>query len=244
MFNDLIFNYAIDHNIELKDGDTVQEVHKKIVENNPKLHTIEQHQKYAKELMCNLYNNYDKDFKALMVFARNPIIYTQSYNGFDEVYLYEHIHRAMGHSTQAFCELNNINEDFDKKILEHEFKHLWGERIGFLPIYDPEYKSIELITLMKIIKRHGFDTNFIKVLEEDLKYSLKKLGDKYFQKKDLTQKDNIVLLYEVICVTYSQYPFAKDMYSYYDGYGHVVCEHTNIIQNDLSLYYEITDGGI
>lgn len=240
--NNEIYKYAKENNIKMNDGESYSTIYKRCLESNPSLHTIEEHQQYAKELMQKLYDEYDEDLVALMVFAKKPLIATKAYEGFNEVYLYKYIHEAMGYSAQAFLKINQIREKVDKYILEHEFKKLWSEKIGYYPIFDPENKSSELIHWMRIIKRHSFNPSYIKNIEEDLKLALQKADDKYFHKKDLTNIDTIILLYQMVGVTYGLKDFMFSVFTEYDGYGHIVYSHTKDHPlNDFSWYKELYD---
>ena len=214
-----IFDYAKEHDIPCKDGDTAGEIYDRIVESNPKLHSRDELQNYASELLDKLLKEFD--FKATRVFAYYPLISTKDYHGFDEVYLYKHIHEAMGCTAQAFCKLNLISESLDKKVLQHEFKNSYRERFGFFG-YDAHGGATELTHFMQLVRKHGFNKDYIKVLEDDIKDSLKRVGDKYFHKMDLTCKDNILLLYEVCGIFYGFHEYRIDVFQDYDGYGNVV----------------------
>ena len=137
MIQDMVIKYAMQNNIVINDGETYLNVYDKCIDNNPSLHTIKEIREFAKQLMKKLYNEFNKDLKALMVFARYPLIYTKGYHGFNEVYLYEHIHNAMGYYAKSFCVLNKIEEDIEKKILEHEITDIWSKKYGFFPLFDP-----------------------------------------------------------------------------------------------------------
>lgn len=228
----MIYDYAKEHDVEMNEGETYGEIYQRIVDTFPQLHSREELQGYAKELMQKLYLEYDKDFKALMVFSSKPLIRTKEYHGFQDVYLYEHIHEAMGCSAQAFCKMNKITDDLDKAVLEYEFKKLYDSEVGFIRFNE------ELEVLVGLIKKHGFDTDYVKFLEEDLKDALVQSGDKYFVKKDLANKDNIILLYSVVGIRYGFDEFVFGVFSDYDGYGNVIFGESWKI-NDYSLYKEM-----
>ncbi|MBO5476226.1 MAG: hypothetical protein J6A15_00545 [Clostridia bacterium] len=114
---DVLIKYAKENNIVMNDGETYFDIYNRCIENNPSLHTVKEIREFAKQLMKKLYNEFNEDLKALMVFARYPLIYTKGYNGFNEVYLYEHIHNAMGYYAKSFCVLNKIEEGIEKKSL-------------------------------------------------------------------------------------------------------------------------------
>lgn len=225
-----IFNYAKEHDIPCKDGDTAREIYDRIVESNPKFHSIDELKNYAGELLDKLLKEFD--FKATRVFAYYPLISTKAYDGFDEIYLYKYIHEAMGCTAQAFCKLNRITEVLDKKILQHEFKNAYNERFGFFG-YDVNGGATELTHFMQLVRKHGFNKDYIKVLEDDIKDSLKRVGDKYFHKMDLTCKDNILFLYEICGIFYGFNEYRIDVFQDYDGYGNVVsCYNEDHVIND------------
>ena len=225
-----IFDYAKEHDIPCNDGDTAREIYDRIVESNPKFHSIDELKNYAGELLDKLLKEFD--FKATRVFAYYPLISTKAYGGFDEIYLYKYIHEAMGCTAQAFCKLNRITEVLDKKILQHEFKNAYNERFGFFG-YDANGGATELTHFMQLVRKHGFNKDYIKVLEDDIKDSLKRVGDKYFHKMDLTCKDNILFLYEVCGIFYGFNEYRIDVFQDYDGYGNVVsCYNEDHVIND------------
>lgn len=225
-----IFDYAKEHDIPCNDGDTVREIYDRIVESNPKFHSIDELKNYASELLDKLLKEFD--FKATRVFAYYPLISTKAYRGFDEIYLYKYIHEAMGCTAQAFCKLNRITEVLDKKILQHEFKNAYNERFGFFG-YDAHGGATELTHFMQLVRKHGFNKDYIKVLEDDIKDSLKSVGDNYFHKMDLTCKDNILFLYEVCGIFYGFNEYRIDVFQDYDGYGNVVSvyDDTHVIND-------------
>lgn len=228
--NDAIYNYAKEHHIPMKDGETYGSIHDRILENSNELHSREELKKYAGDLLDKLLAEYD--FKAVRVFAYYPLISTKAYDGFDEIYLYKYIHEAMGCTAQAFCKLNRITEVLDKKILQHEFKNAYNERFGFFG-YDAHGGATELTHFMQLVRKHGFNKDYIKVLEDDIKDSLKRVGDKYFHKMDLTCKDNILFLYEVCGIFYGFNEYRIDVFQDYDGYGNVVSvyDDTHVIND-------------
>lgn len=67
-------------------------------------------------------------------------------------------------------------------------------------------------------------------------------GDKYFHKKDLTNIDTIILLYQMVGVTYGLRDFMFSVFTEYDGYGHIVYSHAKDHPlNDFSWYKELYD---
>lgn len=235
---DVLIKYARENNIVMNDGETYLEIYNRCIEDNPSLHTVKEIREFAKQLMKKLYNEFDEDLKALMVFARYPLIYTKGYHGFNEVYLYEHIHNAMGYYAKSFCVLNKIEEDIEKKILEHEISDIWSKKFGFFPTFDPFGDATELIQWMEIIRRHNFNPNYIEHIEDDIKIALIKSGDKYFHEQNLTDVDTIILLYEMVAITYGFHNFNfTELFTRTDGYGHIVYEHDkDFICNDFSIY--------
>ena len=229
MVTHAIYEYAKEHHIPMEDGETYRVIHDRIVESNPKLHSVEDLKKYAVELLDKLLKEFD--FKATRVFAYYPLISTKAYHGFQEVYLYKNIHAAMGCTAQAFCKLNKINESLDKVLLQHEFSQAYHERFGFFKLLNVPAVN-ELIHFMELLRRHCFDEKYLELLEEDIKESLMQVGDKYFHKLDLTNKDNILLLYEVCGISYGFREYRFDIFQEYDGYGNVVsCNNKDFIIN-------------
>ena len=230
MVNHAIYDYAKEHHIPMEDGETYGVIYDRIVESNPKLHSREDLKNYAGELLDKFLKEFN--FKEVRVFAYYPLISTKAYHGFDEVYLYEHIHAAMGCTAQAFCKMNQINESLDKKLLQYDFKKVYGERFGFFG-WSANGRATELTHFMQLVRKHLFDKDYIKFLEEDIKDTLIEMGDHYFHKLDLTDKDNIILLYEVCGITYGFHEYRIDLFQEYDGYGNVVYSHNkDYIIND------------
>ena len=223
MVTHAIYDYAKEHHIPMNDGETYRLIHARIVESKPKLHTLDELKNYAGELLDKFLKEFD--FKEVRVFAYCPLISTKAYHGFQEVYLYQHVHDAMGCTAQAFCKMNQINESLDKVILQHEFKNAYGERFGFFGFSTFDGGADALIHFMQLVRKHFFDKEYIKVLEEDIKDTLIGMGDQYFHKLDLTDKDNILLLYEVCGITYGFHEYRIDLFQEYDGYGNVVYSH-------------------
>lgn len=227
-----IYKYAKEHNIPMKDGETYRAIHERILENNTTLHSVDELKKYGEELLDKLLKEFG--FKATRVFAYYPLISTKAYHGFEEVYLYKNIHEAMGCVAQAFCKLNKINESLDKQILQHEFENAYRDRFGFFKLMYGESSS-ELVHFMHLLRKHSFDNKYITLLEDDIKCSLIRVGDKYFHTLDLTERDNILLLYEVCGISYGFPEYRFDVFQEYDGYGNVVsCVSKDFIINDLN----------
>lgn len=234
-----IYNYAKKHNVPMNDGETYRVIHERILEQNKNLHSVDELKKYGEELLDKLLNEFG--FKATRVFAYYPLISTQSYSGFDEVYLYENIHEAMGCVCQAFCKLHRINESLDKEILQHEFGNAYRDRFGFFKLMYGE-SSNELIHFMKLLRKHSFDEKYITLLEEDIKTSLIRVGDKYFHTLDLTDRDNILLLYEVCGISYGFPEYRFGIFQDYDGYGNVVSSVSKeYVINDLNHLREVVE---
>ena len=229
--DDAIYNYAKEHHIPMKDGETYGAIHERILESNPKLHTRDELKTFAAELLDKLLDEFG--FKATRVFAYYPLISTEEYIGFQEVYLYRNIHDAMGFTTQAFCRLNKILEPLDKKVFQYEFKQVYNERFGFFSLSALDHGAIELIHFMRLLRQHHFDEKYLTLLEEDIKTCLIQIGDKHFHKLDLTNKDNILLLYEVCGIFYGFHEYRFDIFQDYDGYGNVVsCYNKDHVIND------------
>lgn len=228
-------NYADEHNIEYSEGETYHDLYQKILDSNPSLHTREELHKYGEELLDQLIKEYG--LKATYVFAYYPIIATPAYHGFDEVYLYEHIHSAMGCTASAFCKMNKINEKFDKQFFEFEFSNVFNEKYGFLKLGFYYKDTNNLLSYMELLKNHFFDYDYLALLEEDIKKVLVSLGDNYIHTLDLKEKDNILFLYEVCGIFYGFNEYRIDIFQDYDGYGNVVSTYNEeLIVNDLSYY--------
>ena len=218
--NDAIYNYAKEHHIPMKDGETYGSIHDRILENSNELHSREELKKYAGDLLDKLLAEYD--FKAVRVFAYYPLISTPGYVGFQEVYLYQNIHDAMGCTAQAFCKLHKINEKLDKTILQYEFGKVYDERFGFFKLSRMNEAVTDLIHFMHLVHDHFYDEEYIRVLEDDIKSTLRRVGDNYFRHMDLTIRDNIELLYECCGISYGFHGYRFDIFQDYDGYGNVV----------------------
>lgn len=203
--------------LEEMNGKKYKDIHKKILENKAGLHTREELKKLAQDLSDKILKEYG--FDAWRVFLTYPLIRTKGYNGFDEVYLYQKIHTAMAYTAEAFCCMHQISHDLDKAILEDEFSKIYGNRYGFLShmVGDCE----ELILLLKMIRRHGFDKSFIKTIEIDLEIALIEAGDKFFH-KHLDDEELIRQLYKIAGETYGFDEFRFGLFTEYDGYGNVV----------------------
>ena len=93
--------------LEELDGKSYEEIHNKILKQIPNLHTREELRQLAKVLTSQLIDEYE--FNAYRIFANYPLIRTKGYDGFQEVYLYEKIHKAMACTAKAFCYLHNIH---------------------------------------------------------------------------------------------------------------------------------------
>ena len=228
-----INDYILENDFELIEGETYGEAYQRIVNSNPRLHNHEELQALANQLLDDLMNEFG--FKATRVFAYYPLISTKEYHGFEEVYLYQKIHEAMRHKAQSFCLLNKVNEKFDKQMLQHEFEEAYRTTYGYIPFSDMEGKTNDLISYMRLVRQHGFDETYCKVLEEDIKHTLILLGDKYFNTLDLTDKKNIGLLYECCGIFYGFTEYRRGLFQEYDGFGNVVSvNNEDYIVNDLS----------
>lgn len=214
-----IVKVAEELGFELKemDGKKYGDIHKKILKSKAGLHTREELKKLAQDLSDKILKEYG--FDAWRVFSRYPLIRTKGYNGFQEVYLYEKIHTAMACTAQAFCCMHQISHDLDKAILEYEFSKIYGNRYGFLSCTVGDCE--EVILLLKMIHRHGFDQSFIKAIEIDLENALIDAGDKFFY-KHLDDKELIRQLYKIVGETYGFDEFRFGLFTDYDGYGNVV----------------------
>ena len=205
--------------IALKDMDGMSygEIHKQIIKKIPNLHTKKELKELASKLTHQIIEEYN--FNAYRIFANYPLIRTKGYNGFQEVYLYEKIHKAMACTTEAFCYLHNIEHDIDKAILEHEFSEIYEKKYGFLShMFDD---ANELIIIMQMIHRHDFDPIFVKTIEPDLEISLIRAGDKFFH-KNLNDLNTIKQLYQIVGEIYGFDGYRFDIFHDYDGYGNVI----------------------
>lgn len=209
-----IIDYAKECGIDFKNGETYGEIHSRIVEHNTSLHSREELQKLSDVLINQLKNKFG--LTELYVFAQYPYISTKEYHGFEEVYLYRHILVSMKKFAQAFCEKNQINEDLDKKIFESEFKSQFGKKYGYIV-----RNTIEIGHWLQVIKKHNFDSEYIKFIELDLIDDLYYGGDKYFYTLDLTKKKNIKQLYEVFGIFHDFDEYRAGAFQRYDGYGNV-----------------------
>lgn len=199
-------------------GETVANTHSKILELVPNLHTREELKKLAEKLTDKIIDEYG--FDAYRIYASYPLIRTKGYCGFDEVYLYEEIHKAMACSSKAFCKINKLNHCIDLAILENEFKNIYETKYGFLSMFIGQCE--DLILLMKMVERHNFDPEYIKVIEFDIEDALIEAGDRFFYKQDLSNKDTITQLYKIVGERYGLNGFRSDIFHDYDGYGNVV----------------------
>lgn len=218
MIQEAIYKYAKNNNIEMNDGEKYDEIYKRILKSNPRLHSRRELKELSKSLLILLTNKYG--FKATRVFAYYPVISTKNYVGFDEIYLYQNIYDDMTETAQKFIKTNNIIEDLDKELFQYEFKKVYSNEIGYFPLSNNNY-TYNLIHFMELIHTHFFDKEYVKFLEGDIKRDLKSMGDKYFINLDLTVDKNIRLLYDVCGISYGFYGFREDVYSYYDGNGNV-----------------------
>lgn len=209
-----IIDYAKECEISFKDGETFGEIYSRIVEHNPSLHSREKLQQLSDVLINQIKNKFG--LTELYVFAHYPYISTKEYHGFEEVYLYKHILQSIKYFTQVFCKKNKINEDLDKKIFEYEFKKQFKKRYGYIV-----RNTTEIGHWLQVIKKHNFDTEYIKFIELDLSYDLYYGGDKYFYTLDLTKKKNIKQLYEVFGIFHDFNEYRAGVFQRYDGYGNV-----------------------
>jgi len=216
---DDIVNVAKELGFDMKDldGKSYGDIHSELLKFIP-IHTIEELKKLAQQLTDKIMNEYG--FDAYRIYASYPMIRTKGYCGFHEVYLYEHIHKAMTCSSKAFCEINKINHKIDLAILEHEFSKIYKNKYGFLSMFTGECE--DLIHLMKMVKRRNFDPEYIKVIELDIEEALIQAGDNFFYKQDLTDRDTITQLYKIVGERYGLDGFRIDIFYDYDGYGNVV----------------------
>ena len=217
---DDIVNVAEELGLDMKamDGITYGEIHSELLKAIPNLHTREELKELAQQLTDKIVEEYG--FDAYRVYASHPLIRTKGYVGFQEVYLYEHIHEAMACSSRAFCKMHKINHKIDLSILEHEFKEIYEEKYGFLSMFVGECE--ELILLMKMVGRHDFDPHYIEVIELDIKEALIEAGDKFFYKQNLTNRETIKQLYKIVGEKYGLDGYRFDVFHDYDGDGNVV----------------------
>lgn len=217
---DDIVNVAKELGFDTKelDGVSYGEIHSKLLEAIPALHTREELKELAQQLTDKIVEEYG--FNAYRVYASHPLIRTKGYVGFDEVYLYEHIHEAMGCSSKAFCKMHKINHKIDLGILEHEFKEIYAKQYGFLSMFVGDCE--DLIHLMKMVHRRDFDPEYIKVIELDIKDALIQAGDNFFYKQDLTDREVITQLYQIVGERYGLDGYRFDVFHDYDGYGNMV----------------------
>ena len=200
------------------DGKTYGDIHSEVLKSIPDLHTREELKEFAKELTEKILDEYG--FDAYRIYAAYPLIRTKGYHGFQEVYLYKHIHKAMACSSKAFCEMNRIKHYLDLAILEREFKDIYETKYGFLSMFTDDCE--DLIHLMKMVERRDFDPNYIKVIELDIEDALIKAGDHFFHKQDLSDRDTITKLYKIVGEHYGFDEFRFGLFKDYDGYGNVV----------------------
>lgn len=217
---DDIVNVAKELGFDMKelDGKSYEEVHSKILELKPELHTREELKELANKLTYKLLKEYD--FDAYRIYVSYPMIRTKGYCGFDEVHLYKHIHEAMNCYTKAFLKMHQIHHYLDLAILEHEFSKIYGDKYGFLSMFTDDCS--DLIHLMKMVERRDFDPKYIEVIELDIEDALIKAGDKFFHKQDLTDRDTITQLYKIVGEHYGLDGYRFDIFHDYDGYGNVV----------------------
>ena len=199
-------------------GKSYKEIHSKILECVPGLHTIKELKNFAQQLTSKILDEYG--FNAYRIYVHYPLIRTKGYNGFDEVYLYKHIHEAMACSSKAFCKMHKITHDVDLAILEHEFSKIYENRYGVLSLFMGD--GDDLIHLMKMVERRDFDPKYIKVIELDIEDALIQAGDKFFYKQDLTDREVITQLYQIVGERYGLNGYRFDIFHDYDGYGNVV----------------------
>lgn len=205
-------------NMEDMSGKTYSEIHSMLLENISELHSIDELKEFAQQLTDKIICEYG--FDAYRVYAGYPLIRTKGYHGFDEVHLYKKLHEAMSCSSKAFCKINKINHKIDLAILEHEFSKIYGDKYGFLSKFVGDYE--DLIHIMKMVERRDFDPDYIKVIELDIEDALIKAGDKFFHKQDLSNREIITQLYNIVGEVYGLYGYRFDIFHDYDGYGNVV----------------------
>ena len=79
-----------------------------------------------------------------------------------------------------------------------------------------------MIHFMHLVHDHLYDKDYIKVLEDDIKSTLRGVGDNYFRHMDLTVRENIELLYECCGISYGFHGYRFNIFQDYDGYGNIV----------------------
>lgn len=204
--------------LEEIDGKSYRDIHSEILKLKPELHTRKELTEFAHQLTDKLMSEYG--FDAYRIYVSYPLIRTKGYCGFEEVHLYKQIHEAMGCSSKAFCKLHKINHFLDLAILEHEFKNIYENKYGFLSMFADDCQN--LIMLMQMVHRHGFDPEYIEVIEVDIEDALVRAGDKFFHKQDLTNRDIITQLYKIVGERYGFDEYRFGLFQDYDGYGNVV----------------------
>ena len=203
---------------EEMNGNSYGDIHSELIKLIPNLHTIDELKEFAQQLTEKILQEYG--FDAYRVYVNYPLIRTKGYHGFQEVYLYQHIHEAMACSSKAFCKMHKINHKIDLAILEHEFSKIYENKYGFLSMFVGECE--DLIHLMKMVHRRDFDPEYIKVIEFDIEEALIQAGDNFFHKQDLTNRETITQLYKIVGEKYGLDGFRFDIFSDYDRYGNVV----------------------
>lgn len=200
------------------DGMKYGDIHSKLLKDIPGLHTRQELKALAQQLTDKLIDEYG--FDAYRIYAQYPLIRTKGYNGFQEVYLYKEIHKAMGCSSKAFCVINQVNHKLDLSILEHEFSKIYGDKYGFLSTFTDD--CADLIHIMKLLRNNNFNPDLIKIIRYDIDDALIKAGDKFFYKQDLSDMQTITHLYKIVGERYGLDDYRFDIFHDYDGYGHVV----------------------
>ena len=218
---DDIVNVAKELGFDTKtlDGKSYGEIYSEILKLVPNLHSREELKELAQQLTDKIIDEYG--FDAYRIYATYPLIRTKGYNGFEEVLLYENIHKAMGCSSKAFCTMHQINHKLDLAILQHEFSKIYGDKYGFLSCFVGDCE--DLIHIMQMVHRHLFDPEYIKVIEVDIQDALIKAGDNFFHKQDLTNEEIIKQLYNIVGERYGLDGYRITVFYEYDGYGNVVC---------------------
>lgn len=195
------------------DGLSYGAIHDMILEKNPKLHTRDQLSHHALELYDEIYEKYGRHL--CRVYASYPFIYTKGYHGFDMVYLYEKTLKQMKEYTDEFCDEMKIIHPLDKAILEDKFRNIFKREIGFINADN------RLVVIIKLIMEHKFQYDYVKNLEDDLKYSLLKCGDKYYHCiEDLAKRKRLLKeIYQVIGEKEGFFEFRGGIYHKYNGDG-------------------------
>ena len=211
-----IFTYATDEcGIKIKDGETVGEVYDKIAEQKNVLPRDE-----LKSLGYELLGSLEQqcDFHSLRVFKKYPLIRFKQWHGFEEEQLYHKINTAIGKMVDIFCIMKEVERNkMNDMLLEHYFQEAYAKKYGrFTP-------TCETITLIKLIKDHGYDAEYARFLEDDLKNAIYRDGDLYFQNLDLTDRRTLKMLYRVVGESAGFQEFRRSVFYDYDGYGNVVC---------------------